>query len=182
MRLVRPVDPDDAAAGPIGQRGGARARSERDRPVEGVMEVGEPLTDVEAAVRGWPAPPADPDLCVEDGLAGPVKREHEAFGVDNEPRLDGMVGREGRAPDPSLPALRDARQRDAHPRRAPALRLYEDAHEVRYAVGGGGSNRADNPRARGRLGPGIRRMQHIGPAGTRARPDERDANASHRPD
>src|SRR5262245_42130408 len=53
-RGVRPVDPDDAAARPVGQPRRARVRAEGDRTVEGIREVLEPNPDVELAGRGRP--------------------------------------------------------------------------------------------------------------------------------
>ena len=49
LRLVRAVDADEAAARPVRQRRRARARPERDRPVDGIVEAGELVADVELA-------------------------------------------------------------------------------------------------------------------------------------
>src|SRR5215211_9511340 len=51
LRVVGPVDPDEAAAGPIGEHGRTAARPERDRAVEGVVEVRQLVADVEVATR-----------------------------------------------------------------------------------------------------------------------------------
>ena len=136
LRLVRAVNPDEAAAGPVGQHRRARVRSEGERAVDGVGEPGDPLSDVELARRRRPVGLAHADPCPEDRPALLVERRREQLAVDHEVRPDLVVRAERRARDPAGLAVREERQPHTHPVLAVRVDLAaERLDEVRRSLG-----------------------------------------------
>ena len=101
--LVRPVDADEAARGPVGQHFRAGARPERDRTVERAAVARQAVADVELPARRRPLRRADADAGAEDPLAGSIQRRGQSLEIDDESRADdGQTVRAPRAaPSPS---------------------------------------------------------------------------------
>src|SRR5439155_24692552 len=100
-RLVRPVDADEAAAGPVGQDRRARARPERDGTVDRVVEAREAVADVEVAARSGRCRLADADAGDEDAPAVPRQRGGETTKVDDEVRGHPRIAAERSSADPA---------------------------------------------------------------------------------
>src|ERR671919_559455 len=86
--LVRPVDADDAAAGPVGQHVRVGGRPHRARAVERAAGHAELLADPERARGGVRAGRPDADARAEPPLAVLVQGDAERAAVHPEPGVE----------------------------------------------------------------------------------------------
>ena len=100
-RLVGPVDADDPAARPVGERGGGRAGDERQRPVDRVLVARELRADVELPLRRRPLRLPDADRRAEDLLALLDQRRLDRSWWRSSARCRRAAGRSAPPPAPS---------------------------------------------------------------------------------
>src|SRR4051794_16074730 len=115
-RLIRAVDPDDAAAGPVAQHG-VGARPERVRAVEpGRRRDADQLADVEGPARRRHAGPADADPRAPYDATAAAQRRAERPAVDHEMGPHGVEAAERGARHPAVLTVGPLRHAHLDPR------------------------------------------------------------------
>src|SRR5215210_5568572 len=144
------MDPDEPAAGPVGEDGGTRARAKGDRAVHGVPEPVELVADEELAARRRPARLPHSDGNPEDLLAPAGQRRCQMSLVDDEARSNFFPVAQRLPGHPPRAVRRQNREANLDPYAAPRPPPLERRDEVRRAFGGPaaelGDRRAGAPR------------------------------------
>src|SRR5207342_3669022 len=115
LGLVRPVDADETAAGPVGEPCRPRVQPEGTWPVRGRVVARELLADVELATRRRVLRLSDTDHRTEDRPSALVERRPHTAVTDRQPRVDRLEGGEPSARHPTGRPVRKDREPDADP-------------------------------------------------------------------
>ena len=165
LGLVRAVDADEAAAGPVGQPR-ARAEPEGQGPVARAGVAGQPVAHVEAARRRGRRAPADADPRPQQLAAGADVAERQALPVHDQAGPREPARAEGVALDPAGLARGQPGDAGLHPR--PPVLVHgapEGQHDVVRALRGEPAQQRDAARLGRGAHPRLRVARQGRPAG-----------------